>query len=70
VFLPFLPLSVIAIIVIGTGFLMLTPLMLFVIHSNELSKDFLFLKSCFSKKYLIGLSVFGFLLIPTIIMVT
>ena len=69
VFLPFLPLSVIAIIVIGTGFLMLTPLLLFVIHTNELSKDFSFLKNYFSKKIIIGISVLGFLLIPTIITV-
>jgi len=69
VFLPFLPLSVIAIIAIGTGFLMLTPLLLFVIHMNELSKDFSFLKSYFSKKIIIGISVIGFLLIPTIITV-
>jgi len=69
VFLPFLPLSVIAIIAIGTGFLMLTPLLLFVIHTNELSKDFSFLKSCFSKKIIIGISVFGFLSIPAIITV-
>jgi hypothetical protein len=64
VFLPFLPLSVIAVIAIGTGFLMLTPLLLFVIHSNELSKDFLFLQSVFSKKLIIAISIVGFLIIP------
>ena len=69
VFLPFLPLSVIAIIAIGTGFLMLTPLALFVIHANELSKDFSFFKSYFSKKIIIGISVLGFLLIPAMITV-
>ena len=70
VFLPFLPLSVIAIIAIGTGFLMLTPLLLFVIHMNELSKDFTYLKTLLSKKLLIGVSVLGFLIIPTFITVT
>jgi hypothetical protein len=70
VFLPFLPLSVIAIIAIGTGFLMLTPLLLFVIHINELSKDFTHLKTLLSKKLLIGVSVLGFLIIPTFITVT
>jgi len=69
VFLPFLPLSVIAIIAIGTGFLMLTPLLLFVIHADELSKDFLFLKSYFSKKIIIGISLLGFLVIPVCITV-
>jgi len=67
VFLPFFPLSVVAIIAIGTGFLMLTPLLLFVIHINELSKDFSFLKSYFSKKLIIGISLLGFLVIPVCI---
>lgn len=70
VFLPFLPLSVIAIIAIGTGFLMLTPLLLFVIHINELSKDFTFLKTLFSKKLIIAISLLGFLIIPAFITVT
>jgi hypothetical protein len=70
VFLPFLPLSVIAIIAIGTGFLLLTPLLLFVIHINELSKDFKYLKILFSKSLIIGISVLGFLTIPTFITLT
>lgn len=70
VFLPFLPLSVIAIIAIGTGFLMLTPLLLFVIHINELSKDFTYLTTQCSKKLIIGISLLGFLVIPTFITAT
>ncbi|MBN1181866.1 MAG: MSEP-CTERM sorting domain-containing protein, partial [Bacteroidales bacterium] len=70
VFLPFMPLSVIAIIAIGTGFLMLTPLLLFVIHINELSKDFSYLRTMFSKKLLIGVSVLFFLIIPAFITAT
>ncbi|HTO15653.1 MAG TPA: MSEP-CTERM sorting domain-containing protein [Edaphocola sp.] len=70
VFLPFLPLSVIAIIAIGTGFLMLTPLLLFVIHINELSNDFTYLKTFFTKKLLIGVAALGFLIIPAFITTT
>ena len=67
VFLPFLPLSIIAIAAIGTGFLMLAPLLLFVLHINELSKDFLFLKSHFSKNAIWATSLVGFLVIPIFI---
>lgn len=67
VFLPFLPLSILAIVVVGVGFLMLTPLLLFVIHINELSKDFIYLKSHFSTKVIVGISLLGFTLIPLFI---
>ena len=70
VFLPFLPLSVIAIVAFGTGFLMLAPLLLFVIHIDELSKDYSYLKTWFSKKLLIGVSVLGFLMIPLFITIS
>ena len=70
VFLPFLPFSVIAIIAIGAGFLMLTPLLLFVIHANELSKDFQYLKTLISNKIIIGISLLGFLAIPAFITTT
>jgi len=69
VFLPFLPISLIAIICIGTGFLMLSPLLLFVIHVFELSKDFSYLRSTYSKKILSGVSVLSFLVIPAFITV-
>jgi hypothetical protein len=64
VFLPFLPFSVIAVIAIGVGFLMLAPLVLFVIHTQELVSDFAFLKSYFSKQLLITILLIGFLIIP------
>ncbi len=70
VFLPFLPLSVVAIIVIGAGFLMLAPLLLFVIHLFELSKDFNYLTKKFPKIQVIGILLIGFLVIPTCITLT
>lgn len=64
VFLPFLPLSVVAIIAIGCGFLMLSPLILFVFHISQLAEDFSFLKINFSKNLLKTIAVIGFLVIP------
>ena len=40
VFLPFLPLSILAILLAGTGFLMLTPLALLLVHVSLLREDF------------------------------
>ena len=70
VFLPFLPLSIIAIIAVGIGFLMLTPLVLFVIHINELSRDFSYLQSFLSKNKLRLISILAFLTIPVLITIT
>ncbi len=67
VFLPYLPFSVLAIIAIGVGFLMLTPLVLLVVHISELAADFAFLKNYFSKKILVAASVLSFLIIPTVL---
>ncbi|AXT50922.1 MSEP-CTERM sorting domain-containing protein [Aquimarina sp. BL5] len=64
VFLPFLPLSVIAIIIIGTGFLMLTPLLLFIIHIQELTENFSLLKKHLSANILRIISIASFLVIP------
>ena len=64
VFLPYLPLSLLAIIAFGLGFLMLTPLALFIIHINELSSDYNYLKEFFSNKLLRVIAILGFLVIP------
>ena len=70
VFLPYLPLSVLAILAIGTGFLMLTPLALFVIHLNELYNDYQYLKAASAFKYLGMGSVLSFSVLPILITVT
>lgn len=64
VFLPFLPISIVAIILFGLGFLMLTPLILFPIHVNELSKDYQYLTRFYKKRMVAGLSILSFLIIP------
>lgn len=48
VFMPYLPFSVLAIIVFGLGILMLTPTVLFIIQSNDLIDDYKQLKFHFS----------------------
>lgn len=70
VFLPFLPLSVLAIVAFGAGFLMLTPLLLFIIHTNELVRDLKFMKSGFSSKQISVLFTVSFLVIPSFITTT
>ncbi len=67
VFLPFLPLSLMAVIAVGLGFLMLTPIILFVIHTHQLSNDFSFLRSSFSAGKLTVVAFLSFLLIPVCI---
>ena len=67
VFLPYLPFSVFAILAAGLGFLMLTPLALFIIHVNILSDDFLFLNRKFPKKLLVTIMILGVITIPLII---
>ena len=67
VFLPFLPLSVFAILIFGAGFLMLTPLALFVIHLDQLRRDWQFLQEFYSKRVVGVLTLSSILLIPMII---
>lgn len=70
VFLPFLPFSVIAIIALGGGFLMLAPLILFVLHVNELHRDYKFLLLSFPKKWLISTSILSFMILPLCLTLT
>lgn len=64
VFIPFLPLSIVGIVAFGLGFLLLTPLVLMVFHSMDLSSDFRFLKRHYSPKILLPLFCFGVASIP------
>ncbi|UYZ64791.1 MSEP-CTERM sorting domain-containing protein [Hymenobacter weizhouensis] len=57
VFLPFLPLSVVAVVAAGVGFLLLTPLALFVVHVRELAHDYAALRPFFGgRKLALGLT--------------
>lgn len=49
VFLPLLPLSIPAILLLGTGFLLLAPTLLFVLHLRQLSDDVAALRAVYSK---------------------
>ena len=64
IFLPFLPFSLIAIIAFGLGFLMLTPLLLFIIHTGQLFSDFAELKSYYNSYLLRFVFILSFSLIP------
>lgn len=64
VFIPFLPFSLFAIILFGLGFLMLTPLLLFVIHINEIGSDFSYLKKYYKPVYLHLTFICGLLVLP------
>jgi hypothetical protein len=67
VFLPWLPFSMIAIIAIGSGILMLVPIVLFVVHLMELQNDFYALRSFFKPYVLRGVAIGGFFTIPVLI---
>ncbi|TAE49255.1 MAG: MSEP-CTERM sorting domain-containing protein, partial [Bacteroidetes bacterium] len=67
VFLPFLPFSVLAIVAFGLGFLMLVPLLLFVLHVSTLAADIAWLKAYFPTRNLRLLALACALCIPGII---
>ncbi|MFK8163387.1 MAG: MSEP-CTERM sorting domain-containing protein [Lewinella sp.] len=67
VFLPFLPLSIPAILFFGLGFLMLTPLLLFPVQLSSLREDRNYLTHHFDRKFLTAIGVVAFLLLPLII---
>ncbi len=70
VFLPFLPLSLVAIVAFGTGFLMLAPMLIFIVQVQELSKNYQILKRYFNTRIILVSSITAFLLIPFGITIT
>ncbi|MDX2304793.1 MAG: MSEP-CTERM sorting domain-containing protein [Microscillaceae bacterium] len=68
VFLPYLPLSIPAIIAFGTGFLILTPLAVMIIQSWILSEDYLFLKRFIGNFWLSASFVAALAVLPGIVL--
>jgi len=67
VFMPFLPMSVFAIIIFGTGVLMLAPIVLMVIHSRLLHQHFQQLTEHYTRPLLWAISLAAVLVLPTAI---
>lgn len=67
VFLPFLPLAVVAILAVGLGFLMLTPLALFVLHIAELHADYKYLQARLSRPFLRSITMAALLVLPLLV---
>jgi hypothetical protein len=67
VFLPFLPLAVPAVILIGLGFLVLAPLMLFVVHVRQLSEDVAALQAVYPRGAVRAALVAGLAVLPLFI---
>lgn len=70
VFLPYAPLSLFGIIIVGLGVLMLVPLGLMLVHTKGLWSDFNYLKSFYSIRSLAALFLIGLCIIPTIYGIT
>ena len=64
VFLPFLPLAIPAIILIGTGFLLLAPLLLFVVHVRQLADDVAALRTLYRPRLVTTALVAGLAVLP------
>ena len=67
VFLPYLPFSIIAIIIVGLGFLMLTPIMLCVLQSIDLVRDWKSLMAHYNPIILGAVLCAGLCALPTVI---
>lgn len=63
-FLPFLPFSVLAMLAVGAGFLILTPAILFILHTRQLVRQFQALKLRFKRSTLMLGFLSAFLLVP------
>ncbi len=66
-FVPFLPLSIFAIIAFGLGFLLLAPVLLFLVQGMQLAHDIRFLREQRSLPALVGTLMLSILMIPGII---
>jgi hypothetical protein len=66
-FLPFLPLSIVAIIAFGMGFLMLAPVLLFMVQGTLLLEDVRFLKDHWPVWKMSSLLLLSMAVIPTVI---
>ncbi len=64
VFLPYLPLSIAAVVAAGLGFLMLTPLVLMFIHLRSLWEDFSYLSAIYRRYRLVLVFVLGIAILP------
>lgn len=67
VFLPYLPLAIPAIVVFGAGFLMLAPLLVFIVQAQMLSNDYQLLQNYFESKWLKALFVLSILSLPILL---
>lgn len=68
-FLPFYPFAIVATIILGLGFLIISPLLLGFFHFNTLREDFLYLKTIISGRKLVVMSSLLFLIIPSLVVV-
>jgi len=64
VFLPYLPLSIVAVIAFGIGFLMLTPLALMIMHCRAIYADIGFLRKFYTSRFIYGLLIAGCATLP------
>lgn len=67
VFLPFFPLTILTVFVFGLGLFALSPLVLFVLHISEITRDYDYLKSFLSITLIRSISFIGFIILPIII---
>jgi hypothetical protein len=64
VLLPFFPLSIVAILAIGFGFLMLTPIVVMILATYRILNDFRFLSGHYHKAVAVMVFLIGFAVIP------
>lgn len=67
VFLPFLPLSLLAMLVCGAGFLILAPTLLFIIHTRRLASDVTTLAARIGRRPVLALAAAGLITLPVIL---